>query len=43
MMREKIILQKCIHLSEDETVDSLESKIKNLEQEAIVEAFEKLL
>jgi phosphoribosylglycinamide formyltransferase-1 len=39
----KIILQKSIDLSSDEMVDSLESKIKNLEQEAIVEAFKKLL
>jgi len=39
----KIILQKSISLQEDETVNSLEFKIKNLEQEAIVEAFIKLL
>jgi phosphoribosylglycinamide formyltransferase-1 len=39
----KIILQKSLHLECDETVDSLEFKIKDLEQEAIVEAFKKLL
>jgi len=39
----KIILQKTLSLQSDESVNSLESKIKNLEQEAIVEAFEKLL
>ena len=39
----KIILQKSIDLEENETVDSLESKVKNLEQKAIVEAFKKLL
>ncbi len=39
----KIILQKSIDIDEKETVNSLESKIKNLEQEAIVEAFIKLL
>lgn len=33
----KIILQKSITLSEDETVDSLEAKIKKLEATAIVE------
>ena len=35
----KIILQKSITLSSDETVDSLETKIKQLEQKTIVEAF----
>jgi len=39
----KIILQKTLSLQSDESVNSLESKIKNLEQEAIVEAFRKLL
>jgi len=39
----KIILQKTLSLQSDESVNSLESKIKNLEQEAIVEAYEKLL
>ena len=39
----KIILQESIDLDENETVDSLESKVKNLEQKAIVKAFKKLL
>ncbi|WP_429697860.1 phosphoribosylglycinamide formyltransferase [Arcobacter ellisii] len=39
---EKILVKK-ISLDENETVDSLEEKIKNLEKEAIVEAFKKLL
>ena len=39
---EKILVKK-INLDENETVDSLEEKIKNLEKEAIVEAFKKLL
>lgn len=39
----EIILTKEIELSNDETVDSLEAKIKDLESIAIVEAFEKLL
>lgn len=39
---EKILVKK-INLDENETVDTLEEKIKNLEKEAIVEAFEKLL
>lgn len=39
----KIILQKSVSLSPDETVDSLESKVKALEQEAIVEAFSNLI
>lgn len=39
----KIILQKELKLSIDESVDSLESKIKKLEQSAIVEAFKKYL
>ena len=37
------ILVKELELSQNETVDSLEDKIKNLESIAIVEAFEKLL
>lgn len=39
----QIILQESIDLDENETVDSLESKVKNLEQKAIVKAFKKLL
>jgi len=39
----KIILQKKLKLSKDESVDSLENKIKKLEQSAIVEAFKKYL
>ncbi len=39
----EIILKKELNLEEGETVDSLEAKIKELEAEAIVEAFEKLL
>ncbi|MDN5049477.1 phosphoribosylglycinamide formyltransferase [Aliarcobacter butzleri] len=39
---EKILVKK-LKLEENETVDTLEEKIKNLEKEAIVEAFEKLL
>lgn len=39
----EIILKKELNLEEGETVDSLEAKIKELETEAIVEAFEKLL
>lgn len=39
---EKILVKK-IKLEENETVDTLEEKIKNLEKEAIVEAFKKLL
>lgn len=39
----KIILKKELKLENDETVDSLENRIKNLENIAIVEAFEKLL
>lgn len=39
----KIILQKELKLSIDESVDSLEEKIKKLEQSAIVEAFKKYL
>ncbi|MDD5400363.1 MAG: formyltransferase family protein [Sulfurimonas sp.] len=38
----KIILQKKLILSEDESVDSLEAKIKKLEQSAIVEAFKNI-
>lgn len=37
------ILTKEIDLDENETVDSLENKIKDLESIAIIEAFEKLL
>ncbi len=37
------ILVKELELSQNETVDSLEDKIKNLESIAIIEAFEKLL
>ncbi|RZV14154.1 phosphoribosylglycinamide formyltransferase [Aliarcobacter butzleri] len=39
---EKILVKK-LKLEENETVDILEEKIKNLEKEAIVEAFKKLL
>ncbi len=39
----EIILQKSLTLQENETVDSLETKIKELEKKAIVEAFIKLL
>jgi phosphoribosylglycinamide formyltransferase-1 len=39
---EKILVKK-LKLEVNETVDTLEEKIKNLEKEAIVEAFEKLL
>lgn len=39
---EKILVKK-LKLEEHETVDTLEEKIKNLEKEAIVEAFKKLL
>ncbi|MFA5233128.1 MAG: formyltransferase family protein [Sulfurimonas sp.] len=39
----KIILQKELKLSIDESVDSLEVRIKKLEQSAIVEAFKKYL
>ncbi|MCT7909968.1 phosphoribosylglycinamide formyltransferase [Arcobacter lacus] len=39
---EKILVKK-LKLEENETVGTLEEKIKNLEKEAIVEAFEKLL
>lgn len=35
----KIILQRSILLSENETVDSLEAKIKKLEAAAIVDGF----
>lgn len=38
----KIILQKKLILDEDESVDSLEAKIKKLEQSAIVEAFKNI-
>lgn len=39
----KYLLQKDFALHEDETVDSLEEKIKNLESIAIVEAFQKII
>ncbi|MDQ7045498.1 MAG: formyltransferase family protein [Sulfurimonas sp.] len=39
----EILLQKELHLLENETVDSLESKIKKLEIQAILEAFKKCL
>ena len=39
----EIILTKDLDIEKDETVDSLEDKIKDLEKIAIVEAFEKLL
>ena len=39
----KIILKKELLLSNDETIDSLENRIKDLESEAIIEAFSKLL
>lgn len=39
---EKILVKK-LKLEENETVDTLEEKIKDLEKEAIVEAFKKLL
>ncbi|MFX4211154.1 phosphoribosylglycinamide formyltransferase [Aliarcobacter butzleri] len=39
---EKILVKK-LKLEENETVDTLEEKIKNLEKEAIVEAFKKIL
>lgn len=37
------ILQKSIDILDNETVDSLEEKIKNLESVAIIEAFQKLI
>lgn len=39
----EIILTKELVLNENETVDSLENRIKDLESIAIIEAFEKLL
>lgn len=39
----EFILQKSVKLDNDETVDSLEEKIKNLESIAIVEALEKII
>jgi phosphoribosylglycinamide formyltransferase-1 len=39
----RIILKKELELSDGETVDSLESKIKDLETIAIIDAFKKLL
>ena len=39
----KIILKKELELSDEETVDSLEDRIKDLETIAIIEAFKKLL
>jgi phosphoribosylglycinamide formyltransferase-1 len=38
----KVILQKKLILSEDESIESLETKIKKLEQNAIVEAFKNI-
>ncbi|MEV9476149.1 phosphoribosylglycinamide formyltransferase [Aliarcobacter butzleri] len=39
---EKILVKK-LKLEENETVDTLEEKIKNLEKEAIIEGFKKIL
>ena len=39
----EIILTKELEIDSNETVDSLENRIKELEKEAIIEAFEKLL
>ena len=39
----EFILQKAITLNEDETVDSLENRIKELEKKAIIEAFKNIL
>lgn len=39
----EIILTKALTLNADETVDSLENRIKDLENEAIIDAFKKLL
>ena len=39
----KIILTKELEVNNNETVDSLENRVKNLENIAIIEAFEKLL
>ena len=39
----KIILKKEININSDESVESLENRIKDLESEAIIEAFSKLL
>ena len=39
----EIILTKELEITPNETVDSLENRIKELEKEAIVEAFKKLL
>jgi len=39
----EIILTKELLINKDETVDSLESRIKDLENEAIIDAFKKLL
>lgn len=39
----EFILQKAITLAENETADSLENRIKNLEKEAILEAFKNLI
>lgn len=39
----KIILKKELELSKNETVDTLENKIKDLENQAIIEAFKNLL
>lgn len=39
----EIILQKCLDVNENETPESLETRVKLLEKEAIVEAFEIIL
>ena len=39
----EIILTKELEITPNETVDSLENRIKELESIAIIEAFEKLL
>lgn len=39
----EMILQKSLEISKNETIDTLETRIKALESQAIVEAFEKLL
>ncbi len=39
----EFVLQKSLEIAENETVDSLEEKIKNLESVAIIEAFQKII
>ncbi|ADG94793.1 formyl transferase domain protein [Arcobacter nitrofigilis DSM 7299] len=39
----KYILQEKVSLSSDETIETLENKIKNLEKETIIKAFKKML